>query len=321
MAALTLILVERFEEAASLVETAISVGPRGAGRPQNLPFLLALDAELAWRSSEWPRLEAHLTEALSLAADTGEHGFADIIRALLGRLSAARGDNEGSTTYLFSAAGQVIRSGGIALFYRLGALGLFHLGAGNLRTAVEVLAELDALTANAGVENAVVVQYHGDLIEALAGSDEKDRAREVIGRMFDHAGDTGLVWPRSIALRGMGMLSRGANAYGHFSSSLECWPQGFEAARTLISAWAESLLRRHLQSDGSRHLAEASRTLERLGARPGADRAKGITGQVWCPARAAFCGASRRPHCSRVEGGAQSCGGQYQQGSGPRSSL
>jgi DNA-binding CsgD family transcriptional regulator len=274
LAALTLILVERFDEAGSLVETAIS-GARRAGRPQNLPFLLALDAELAWRSSEWSRLEAHLTEALSLAADTGEHGFADIICALLGRLSAVRGDHEGSATYLFAPGSQISGSGGVAQFYRLGALGLFHLGAGNLGTAAAVLAELDALTTHAGVENAVAVPYHGDFIEALAGTDEKERAREVIGRMFDHADDTGLVWPRSIAFRGMGLLSGDADADGHFSASLECWPQGFEGARTRL-AWAESLLRRHVQSDGSRQLAEASRTFERLGARPWADRARAL---------------------------------------------
>jgi DNA-binding CsgD family transcriptional regulator len=97
----------------------------------------------------------------------------------------------------------------------------------------------------------------------------------VIGRMFDHADDTGLVWPRSIAFRGMGLLSGGADADGHFSASLECWPQGFEGARTRL-AWAESLLRRHVQSDGSRQLAEASRTFERLGARPWADRARAL---------------------------------------------
>ena len=66
----------------------------------------------------------------------------------------------------------------------------------------------------------VAVPYHGDFIEALAGTDETGRAREVIGRMFDHADDTGLVWPRSMALRGLGMLSGGADADEYFSSSL-----------------------------------------------------------------------------------------------------
>ncbi len=152
---------------------------------------------------------------------------------------------------------------------------MFHLGAGNLGTAAAVLAELDALTTNAGVENAVAVPYHGDFIEALAGTDEKGRAREVIGRMFDHADDTGLVWPRSMRSGAWACFRAAPMPTGTFLPPSNVGPSGFEAARTRL-AWAESLLRRHVQSDGSRHLAEASRTFERLGARPWADRARAL---------------------------------------------
>ena len=102
--------------------------------------------------------------------------------------------------------------------------------------------------------------------------------------MFDHAGNTGLVWPQSIALRGMGMLSGGADADGHFSSSLECWPQGFEAARTRL-AWADSLLRRHVQSDGSGTSPKPPGRSSALAREALGRQSQGITGQVWCPAR------------------------------------
>ena len=272
VAALTLTSVERFEEAATLVETAIS-GARRAGRPQNLPFLLTVDAELAWWSGEWRRSEALLTEALSLAGDTGEAGFVDIIRARLGRLAAGRGDMEAGANYLSSSATHLGWQRGPAQLYRLNALGLLHLAAGNVGTALATLEALDGVAIASGLNNAVVVPYQGDFIEALVRTDEQGGAREVIARMLDHADDTGLLWPRSVALRGLGTLTDSADADGHFQASLECWPRGFEGARTRL-AWAESLVGRHRQSDASALLAEAARTFEGMGAKPWADRAR-----------------------------------------------
>ena len=91
LTAIALTGLERFDEAEQLVEAAIS-SARRSGRPQGIAFLLGVDSLLGWWRGDWDRMNAVLTEMLTLAGDTGENTLVETAEAMLGRLAAARGD-------------------------------------------------------------------------------------------------------------------------------------------------------------------------------------------------------------------------------------
>ncbi len=159
----------------------------------------------------------------------------------------------------------------------MSALGLWHLGADRPAEAVAVLGELDQLCAESGIGNAVFIPYVGDYIAALLGSGSHERARSVVDRTLEEAERTGLAWPRSIGLRGRGMLVSGPDADRYFAGALQAWPDGFDGARTRL-AWAEALLARHEARRGHELLNLAAEEFSRLGARPWLKRTLALLG-------------------------------------------
>ncbi len=276
LTAIALTSLERFDEAERLV-LAASSSSRRSGRPQGVPFLLGVDSLLAWWRGDWDRMNAVLIEMLTLAGDTGESALAESAAALLGRLAAARGDAEHVATYLSEPPAPMDRRRGVAIAYRMSALGLWHLGDDRPVEAASVLGELDRLCTESGIGNAVVVPYAGDYIAALHGSGNHERAELVVDRTLGEAERTGLAWTHSIGLRGQAMVTSGPDADRAFAAALDAWPDGFDGARTRL-AWGEALLARDEQQRGYELLNLATEEFSRLGARPWLQRALALLG-------------------------------------------
>ncbi len=168
--------------------------------------MLGVDSLLGWWRGDWDRMNAVLTEMLTLAGDTGENTLVETAEAMLGRLAAARGDARHVDFYLSQPAVSIDRPRSLATLYRLSALGLWHLGADRPEEAAMALGEMDQIHKESGIGNPVFVPYAGDYIAALLGSGSHERARSVVDRTLEQAEHTGLAWPRAIGLRGRGML-------------------------------------------------------------------------------------------------------------------
>jgi len=276
LAAVALVGCERFDEAKELVDAA-SNASRRSGHPQGITFMLGVDSLVSWWRSDWDRVNAALVESLTLAADTNQRTLVETAEAMLGRLAAARGDAELVDFYFRERAGAAHRSRSLAHLYRLGALGLWHLGSDRPAQSAAVLAEMDRLTAAAGIANPVFVPYVGDYVSALIGSGNQDLARSVVDRTLEQAECTGLSWPRAVGLRGRAMLDPGGSSDRDFASALEAWPGGFEGARTRL-AWAENLLSRDDPGKSQELVDQAAQEFSRLGARPWLERTLALLG-------------------------------------------
>jgi ATP/maltotriose-dependent transcriptional regulator MalT len=269
---------ERYSEACYHLTTLLQAARRLAS-PPILAFALAISAEIGWWSGQWTTAYADATEALQWATENGQPGLVGYALSMLARIEAARGERESCQARVDKSRREVEAQGvGSMPVYNYAALGLAALSAGDLSDAAVKLQQAWDLSCRQGMQNPNVVPLAGDLAEALARVDEKDRCTEILNWLDERAQATGLAYPRAVGYRAQGILATDPDeAQLLFAESLaaldKVGPIAFEQARTLLCS-GEAMRRNRRPVAAREPLHEALKLFESLGARPWAARAK-----------------------------------------------
>jgi DNA-binding CsgD family transcriptional regulator len=269
---------ERYSEAHCHLATLLQAARRLAS-PTILAFALATSAEIGWWTGQWATAYADATEAVQWATENGQPGLIGYGLSMLARIEAARGEREACQTRVDHVQ-QEVEARGVAIMplYNYAALGLAALSAGDLSGAAVELQRAWDLSCRQGVRNPNVVPVAGDLAEALARVEEKDRCAEILDWLDERAQATGLAYPRAVVRRARGILAVDPEEAQHaFADSLaaldKVGPITFEQARTLLCS-GEAMRRNRRPVAAREPLNEALILFESLGARPWAARAR-----------------------------------------------
>ncbi|MGE0728545.1 MAG: AAA family ATPase [Acidimicrobiia bacterium] len=232
---------------------------------QERPFLLAGEADHAWRLGRPAAALARALEARDLAIELGHHaGYerANIARAaaLLGRVELE--PNAQAALQLADRAG-IGSLGGAAA----GALGSAALVDGRPEEAVRLLRR--AMTYVTGGDPCVL-RIEPELIEALLRLGDREAARVEQAAFAEAAARTRGRWIRAAAARCEAQLRSGDDADAAFEQAValaEAEPSPIEQARAHLR-WGESLLDRGDRVRAIDRLQRAATLYERAGAAP-----------------------------------------------------
>lgn len=255
------LLIARFREASAI----------GA-----LPFPLTVRAMLRQRQGRWSEAEADAEEAVRLAREIDQatiHGFC---LSTLAHIEAARGRSELARSHAceglaLTDAAQAINLG----IYLLGARGLAELAADRPEAAADALRQAAERATRLRWREPNVVQFAGDLVEALVRTGALEEAKTTLDRLAADAELTGGAWAHAVLERGRMLLAPVEEVDGHARAALEWHARDgapFERARTEL-AWGERLRRRRRRMDARAPLERALQTFRALGAEPWARRA------------------------------------------------
>ncbi len=270
-----LVMLERHEEAARLLERLIELGRAGRARAL-LPIALDTLAAVDYRVGRWARARARSTEALRLARELGLRFEVASSLTTLARLAAARGEEDRCRALLEEALALASDHPHLRT-YAVTARGLLELGRGRVGATI---AALEPLGHEAAADPAVY-QWQADLIEAHVLAGRRDDAQALLARFERAAQASGGSWARAAALRCSGLLAPTAEVDERFRAALAAHGRSampFERARTEL-CYGERLRRDRRASAAQPHLRGALAAFERLGARPWAERAQRELGQ------------------------------------------
>ncbi|MBA3246045.1 MAG: hypothetical protein H0T61_12840, partial [Actinobacteria bacterium] len=269
-----LMVLGEHEAAREAIEHLVALA-RGAAAPGLIPFALATQAEIDFRTGRWLEAAAAAAEAAELAAQTGQIAHVAYSLMILGRLHAACGRASASEQVLDEAAAIAAGLGIDAMrFYVPAARAFRALGLGDLEAAVEAALEVDEISRERGLHEPGVVLWPPDLIEALHGLGRTREARGALERFQGDADATGRLWALATASRCRGLLAEDDGFEVEFETALTLHEElrmPFERARTELCL-GERLLRAG-RAEARDHLRRALATFDRLGARPWSERA------------------------------------------------
>jgi DNA-binding CsgD family transcriptional regulator len=157
-----------------------------------------------------------------------------------------------------------------------GALGLDALARGDVAAAVDWLEPAAQLLAAGGVRLPNTFPLHGDLIEAQVRLGKRADASTQLAGLLDDAKLTDSRWALAVGARCRALLADDADAEEAFEAALEhhdADSNELEAARTQL-AYGERLRRLRKRRAAREQLHGALEKLDRLGARPWAERAR-----------------------------------------------
>jgi DNA-binding CsgD family transcriptional regulator len=269
---------EQYSEARYHLTTLLQAARRLAS-PTILAFALAISAEIGWWTGQWATAHADATEAVQWATENGQPGLLGYGLSMLARIEAARGEREACQARVDQVRREVEARGvGSMPVYNYAALGLAALSAGELSDAAANLQRAWDLSSRLGMNNPNVVPLAGDLAEALARVEEKDRCKQILNWLDERAQATGLAYPRAVGCRAQGILATDPEqAQRLFAESLaaldKVGPIAFEQARTLLCS-GEAMRRNRRPAAAREPLHEALMIFDSLGARPWAARAR-----------------------------------------------
>jgi DNA-binding CsgD family transcriptional regulator len=175
--------------------------------------------------------------------------------------------------------------------YRSAVLGLLALGLGRSEEAVAHLRELGHHVRERGLEEPNVMQWAGDLVEALVRIAHVTDAEVELEELERQAMQTGRTWAHAAAARCRGLLAPDDEVDEAFATAFS-WhdraPAPFERARTEL-CYGERLRRAKRRTDARAPLRSALETFERVRARSWAEHAAnelvatGVTARVRDP--------------------------------------
>ena len=270
------IWTERYEQS-RLGLGAVVDAARRSGAPAILSLALSLSAELGWWTGRWDSAYADANEALQWAEEMNQVGLIGRALSQLSRITAARGDRERCHGHVERARQEVEPRGvGCLALCNAAALGLCALSCGDPMTAIDHLERAWDAGQSAGLGNPGIVPFAGDLAEALARVDARERAEQVTAWLQERADTTGLVYPRAAAARARGILAcdpaEAGVWFARACAAYEMQPMPFEQARTLLCE-GEALRRARRPAASRPPLRHALAIFNGLGARPWAARA------------------------------------------------
>ncbi len=256
--------IERYDRASTLLARLLAA-TRAASALGVVPYALALESALAYRTGHWARAHASADESVRLAAETGQpnaYGF-----SFLGHVEGMLGHSDDARRHLDLTEKAAKRFGiDCLLTYSRASRGLFALGEGRIEEAVRELEATSALADAQHLREPAVVQWAPDLAEAYARLGRFQEAEKVI-ESFEPIDAASGPWAAAAAARCRGMLDHG-HAPDHFRRALSLHrrqPTPFEEARTQL-CFGEWMRRNRRRSDARSQLSAAARTFRLLGA-------------------------------------------------------
>ena len=266
--------VDDFTGARARLGAALSEA-RAEGDESSLPNLLMHLAQVECWSGDWPLAARYAEESFELAEQVGQtFGDPPAMRALvdahLGNVERARATIESRL--------QGVEEKPMTVPLYLRALGFLELSLGDAAAAGRHLSRTVELAESFGIREPGVYRVHADLVEALLGTGELDRAEAVLGELEarGRASRVALVarnrrtLPRAAA-RGA-RLARGRRALVRRSSgrarppaaAVRAWA---DAARTRSPAAAQERAASSPRSRSGRHSRPSKSSARRSGPR------------------------------------------------------
>ncbi|HEU4656029.1 MAG TPA: AAA family ATPase [Capillimicrobium sp.] len=276
MAGHSSIWIGAYDRADAVLSRMVDGARRGAALG-GLVYPLAARSHLELRRGRWIAALADADESVRLARDTGYRNVLPLSLATLARVEAAMGRAEEARRHAEESVG-LARSAGAAaiLLYGLGALGFEALSGGRLEEAVEHLERAAETERALRQDQAAIVQWAPDRVEALVRLGRLDEASRALAELAAQAHRTQGAWALACVERGRGMLSGDDAFRAHFEAALRHHDrdaQPFERARTEL-AFGERLRRAGQRVEAREWIGAALQGFERLGARPWAERAQ-----------------------------------------------
>jgi DNA-binding CsgD family transcriptional regulator len=216
---------------------------------------------------------------VALAEETGWHTELQNSLVVLAAVEAGMGRSDGCREHAARAI-TLARNSGVAVIeaHAALALGLLELGGGDAQAAVSQLEFVSGFAAEHGLGDPVLLNWAGDLVEALERAAEPDRARRVCEVVAAEADRTGRPTQSAVAARCRGLLAETEQAADEAYAEAFGWhlraAQPFQEARTRLQ-YGELLRRRRRRADARAELSAALAGFERLGADSWAARARG----------------------------------------------
>ena len=259
---------------AQLIASARSLGAFGL-----LPYALVRLADVEIDTGHWPAAHAALTEAASLARETGQGADQGLASGALAWLDAAQGRAVDCRRHAGEAIALAVRLGaGSRLDRAVPALGLLALGCGELDAAIEHLAEVRKTQLEQGWCDAAVPPHRTrDLIEAYVRAGRVAEAEREVSIFEQETRQT----ERPSALAALaccrGLLASPEMVDKHFREALAHGSEGvgpFEHARTLLG-YGRRLREVGRAAEAVEHLECAFMGFAQLGAEPWLVQARG----------------------------------------------
>ena len=233
------------------------------GDEGSMPNQLMHLAQLECWNGNWPLATRYAAESFELAEQGGQSfGGPPAMRALIdvhvGEIARAR-----STV---AERLEVVEGEAMAVPLYLRVLGFLELSIGDPAAAAQHLSRTVEIAESFGIREPGVFRVHADLIEALIGIGELDRAEAVLEEFEGRAQASRIRWSLATGARCRGLLlsARGELAAAEiaFDQALvehERLPMPFERARTLLALGL--LQRRRNERRRSRESLERARAI------------------------------------------------------------
>jgi DNA-binding CsgD family transcriptional regulator len=266
LAAEVLIWLDEYERAARLIDGVIAQY-REASTLGLLPLALSTRAELSFKEGAWARADAEANEAIALGLELGQGTLLTHSWYLLVLLDAARG----SARECLERADQVFAAADDAevcsvKMYVDAAVGLLHLGLGQMSHAVERLEAAETAMMECGAGNPGVIRSLPDLIEAHVRSGCPEDAWVALVRLDEAARRSEARWLVASSARCHGLLATDFDEpFEHALDLHSALPSVFDRARTEL-CYGERLRRAGRRVEARRWLRSALEAFESLAA-------------------------------------------------------
>ncbi|GAA1666366.1 LuxR family transcriptional regulator [Fodinicola feengrottensis] len=268
--------LEEPAHARRLLEYAVR-SARQASAAGLLPFQLSRLAVLEFRAGDWAAAYSYAHDALVLSEQSGWQTEVPNSLVTLATIEAGMGRGQECRQHaeraIQSTAGATVINARVA-----SALGLLELAEGRAVEATAHFAEVGRFCAEHELGDPVLLNWAGDLVEALVRAGQPDRADAPYQILAAEAASTARPTEVAIAARCRGLLAASPDdADKAFAEALE-WhgraAQPFDAARTWL-CYGEMLRRQRRRAAAREALETAAEQFDRLGAKPWSDRAHG----------------------------------------------
>jgi DNA-binding CsgD family transcriptional regulator/tetratricopeptide (TPR) repeat protein len=268
--------VDDFDGSRGRLENALIVAVE-EGDESSKPNILMHLAQLECWSGNWELALRYAEESVELGEQGGQgFGGPPAVRALV---AAHLGDVDGVRAAVNEGLAEVEPSqNAFPLYMRV--LGFLELSVGDVSSAERHLSVAREVLESMGILEPGVYRLHADLVEALAGSGQLDRAEAVLDEFEQRAQASPIPWSLATSARSRGLLLAARGELDLAERTLrqalrehKRLPMPFERARTLFVLGL--LQRRRNERRRSRETLEQARAIfEELGARLWSERTR-----------------------------------------------
>jgi class 3 adenylate cyclase len=248
---------------------------RGHAPTAALPTVLVLLGRDAAATDRWPIARAHYEEGARVARETTQFTWLAAAMAGLAWLDALEGRADECRAHAGEAEELATRYGmGFFKSWSMIALGQLELGLGRPDAALRHLLSCEMFLEAISISDPDLAPAP-DIVDALVRLGRLPEARDVAGRYQPIAEAKGQPFALARAARARALVADEASFGEEFETALrhhEGTPDIFERARTHLY-YGERLRRMRRRVDARRHLREALKAFDQLGAAPWAERA------------------------------------------------